>query len=99
MSAPGLDQLPPDDAPPLDANGREQSIRDIVFARPIGYRPLQMDLFLPAPQNRPAPLVVHLYGGGFAMGSHQRDPFGSYLTAVPSLPSGKESGLSGVARG
>lgn len=74
------DQLPPDDAPPLDLTGREQSIRDIAFARPIGYRPLQMDLFLPAPQNRPAPLVVHLYGGGFAMGSHQRDPLGLHLT-------------------
>jgi len=53
--------------------------RDVVFAQPIGYRPLLLDLYLPVADDA-VPVVVCIYGGGFAMGSHKTDPLGVYLT-------------------
>lgn len=52
--------------------------RDIVVDQPLGYRPLLLDLLTPAGQG-PFPLLVHIYGGGFAGGSHKTDSLGGYL--------------------
>lgn len=52
--------------------------REVVVDRPLGYRPLLLDLLTP-PGQGPFPLLVHIYGGGFAGGSHKTDPLGGYL--------------------
>jgi acetyl esterase/lipase len=58
-----------------------------VFAAPLGFRPLELDLFMP-PGDGPHPLVVWIHGGGWREG-HRRhlsevlsaiDPF----TALPA---------------
>lgn len=48
--------------------------REVVVDRPLGYRPLLLDLLTP-PGQGPFPLLVHIYGGG----SHKTDPLGGYL--------------------
>lgn len=44
----------------------------LTYAQPLGYRPLQLDLYLPSPDTpRPAqgyPLVVFVHGGAWMMG-------------------------------
>ena len=40
----------------------------LIYASPVGFRPLRLDLHLPAAGSRPAPLVVWIHGGAFAMG-------------------------------
>jgi len=47
-------------------------------ARPLGYRPLALDLVVPEAAE-PVPLVVHIYGGAFATGSHKGNPLGARL--------------------
>lgn len=64
------DQLPPADPPPAETISSATLFRDVEFARPLGFRPLLLDLRVPA-SPAPAPLVVHIYGGAFAMGSHK----------------------------
>lgn len=54
-------------------------MRDVVVAAPLGYRPILLDLDVPA-STGPVPTVVLLYGGAFATGSHQHDGLGEYLT-------------------
>ncbi len=44
----------------------------------MGYRPLMLDLVVPEAAE-PVPLVVHIYGGGFAMGSHKSGALGARL--------------------
>jgi acetyl esterase/lipase len=43
----------------------------IEYATVLGYRPLLLDLYLPAPGSRPAqaPVVLFLHGGGWGLGS------------------------------
>ncbi|MER5753447.1 alpha/beta hydrolase [Streptomyces sp. NPDC002088] len=48
--------------------------RDVVYANEIGYRPLRMDLMVPAGAE-PAPVVVWMHGGGFLLGSRRRSAF------------------------
>jgi acetyl esterase/lipase len=62
--------------------------RDVVYAAPVGFRPLALDLYLP-----PAPkvLCIYLHGGGWRVGSRRAGPgaaagwtspsFFEYLTA------------------
>jgi acetyl esterase/lipase len=46
--------------------------RDVVFARPAGFRPLALDLYLP---DTPAlALCVYLHGGGWRVGSRRDGP-------------------------
>jgi acetyl esterase/lipase len=47
-------------------------------AQPWGYRPLTLDLVVPKAAER-VPLVVQIYGGGFALGSHKTSSLGAQL--------------------
>jgi hypothetical protein len=69
----------PADAPP-DPEHYPATLfyRDAVITRPVGYRPLMADLAVPE-AVRPVPLVVYIYGGAFATGSHKRSPLRQYL--------------------
>jgi acetyl esterase/lipase len=63
------DQLRP---PVTDAQGAK-TYYDIEFATVPGYRPLRLDLRVPAGTG-PAPVVVFLHGGGFCFGSRLHGP-------------------------
>jgi acetyl esterase/lipase len=80
------DQQPPGEPPPPERRRGVIHYRDAVVARPVGFRPLLLDLAVPE-RAEPVPLVVHIYGGGFAMGSHKHDQLGQYL-AGRLLPEG-----------
>lgn len=43
--------------------------RAVPYAVRQGYRPLQLDLYLPHDRSRPAPVVLFLHGGGWRLGS------------------------------
>ncbi len=45
-------------------------LRDVVFAERIGFRPLTLDLHLPAASG-PLPVVVFVHGGGWRLGSRR----------------------------
>ena len=40
----------------------------LAYSAPIGFRPLLLDLYLPATEADPAPLVVFMHGGGWLRG-------------------------------
>src|ERR1700722_17375429 len=40
----------------------------LAYAAPLGFRPLLLDLYLPAAGPDPAPLVVFMHGGGWLRG-------------------------------
>ena len=42
---------------------------DVEYARVMGYRPLRMDLLLPATASGPVPVVVWIHGGAWLFGS------------------------------
>lgn len=42
---------------------------DVEYARVMGYRPLRMDLVLPATASGPVPVVVWIHGGAWLFGS------------------------------
>lgn len=44
-------------------------VQDVVYAERIGFRPLALDLHLPA--ATPAPVVLFLHGGGWRLGSRR----------------------------
>ena len=48
------------------------AIREVPYASPPGFRPLLLDLYLPA--QRPCPAVVWVHGGAFLMGSRSLLP-------------------------
>ncbi len=43
----------------------------LVFAEPDGYRPLELDLYVPEDLETPAPLLVFVHGGGWSRGSRR----------------------------
>lgn len=44
----------------------------LVFASRVGFRPLELDLYLPPPPIRqPRPVIVYLHGGGWQRGSRR----------------------------
>lgn len=57
-------------------------LRDLVFAEHTGFRPLALDLHLPAGEG-PHPVVLHLHGGGWRVGSRRR--FTPLLSAEESF--------------
>jgi acetyl esterase/lipase len=63
----------------------------IEYAQIPGFRPLELDLYLPASAAGPVPVVVHVHGGGWRRGS-RRHP-------LPALGDGFYQGLaaSGIA--
>lgn len=46
--------------------------RDVVYSRPPGYRPLSLDLYVPA--GEPRALCLYLHGGGWRVGSRSDGP-------------------------
>lgn len=51
-----------------------RSFRDLIYAAPHGFRPLELDVYVPAGANAPVACVVWIHGGGFAMGSRRHPP-------------------------
>jgi acetyl esterase/lipase len=47
-------------------------VPDLVYGEVPGYRPLELDLYLPQTDG-PAPVIVHVHGGGWRRGS-RREP-------------------------
>jgi acetyl esterase/lipase len=56
--------------------------RDVVYAAPVGFRPLALDLYVP-----PAPTVlcVYLHGGGWRIGSRRTGPGAAARWTSPSF--------------
>lgn len=55
----------------------------VEFSSIQGYRPLELDLYLPAATDTPAPVILYIHGGGWRVGS--RRIFGPAFTSwVPS---------------
>jgi len=46
----------------------------LTYACSDGYRPLQLDLYLPADRTGPVPLVVWIHGGGWLFGTRESAP-------------------------
>lgn len=44
----------------------------VEFATVEGFRPLLLELYLPAPSSAPSPAIVYLHGGGWAVGTRRR---------------------------
>ncbi|MFC1419294.1 alpha/beta hydrolase fold domain-containing protein [Streptacidiphilus cavernicola] len=54
----------------MTAAGRDRTVhRDLCFAEIEGYRPLLLDLSVPADAPGPVPLLVWIHGGGWRFGS------------------------------
>jgi acetyl esterase/lipase len=47
-------------------------VPDLVYGEVLGYRPLELDLYLPHTDG-PSPVIVHVHGGGWRRGS-RREP-------------------------
>ena len=60
------DEIPP---PASDASTGGTRYADVEYARIMGYRPLRMDLVLPATASGPVPVVVWIHGGAWLFGS------------------------------
>lgn len=76
--------------PPLGENPGQPPLTDVRHVKrkfldiPYGNEsPAQrFDLFLPDTGDGPFPLVIHIHGGGFAMGDKRDEFFGAYLTGI-----------------
>jgi acetyl esterase/lipase len=56
----------------IDVNTGVRALRDIVYARPAGFRPLSLDLYVPAAPT--STLCLYLHGGGWRIGSRADGP-------------------------
>ena len=56
----------------MPASGGSRRVPDIRYGEVPGYRPLELDLYLPG-TGGPAPVIVHVHGGGWRRGS-RREP-------------------------
>jgi acetyl esterase/lipase len=45
-------------------------VPDVVYGEVLGYRPLELDLYLPGADG-PLPVIVHVHGGGWRRGSRR----------------------------
>jgi acetyl esterase/lipase len=54
----------------MTASARQ--VPDLVYGEVLGYRPLELDLYLP-PTGGSAPVIVYVHGGGWRRGS-RREP-------------------------
>lgn len=61
---------------------------DVEYASVMGYRPLTLDLYLPADKT-PKPVVIYIHGGGFETGSKQ----------MPKTPAGDWPMVTLASRG
>jgi acetyl esterase/lipase len=65
----------PGELSPQALPGGTRRWRDVAFARLGGFRPLLLDLDVPA-ADEPVPVVLYLHGGAFLWGSHRGTLFG-----------------------
>ena len=49
-----------------------RQVPDLVYGEVLGYRPLELDLYLPQTDGS-VPVIVYLHGGGWRRGS-RREP-------------------------
>ncbi|WP_421681689.1 alpha/beta hydrolase [Stutzerimonas urumqiensis] len=63
---------------------------DIEYSSVVGYRPLNLDLYLPVARHKKYPAVVYIHGGGWRTGS-------STGTAIDTLPGTWPEALAEVA--
>lgn len=55
--------------------------REVVYSRPSGFRPLALDLYVPA---APRALCVFLHGGGWRVGDRHEEPVPGFYSYVAS---------------
>ena len=55
------------------ASGGSRRVPDIRYGEVPGYRPLELDLYLPEP-GEPAPVIVHVHGGGWRREPRRHPP-------------------------
>src|SRR5580693_793671 len=78
--------------------------RGIEYAVVPGFRPLELDLFLPAGASGQVPVVIHVHGGGWRRGSRRHplpalgDGFYPGLAAAGLAVAAIDYRLSGEAR-
>jgi acetyl esterase/lipase len=80
-----------------------RQVPDLVYGEVLGYRPLELDLYLP-PTDGSAPVIVYVHGGGWRRGS-RREPlpvlgadFYDQLTTQGFAVAAIDYRLSGEAR-
>src|SRR5579862_2545842 len=80
------------------------SYRGIEYAEVPGFRPLELDLYLPCGASGPVPVVIHVHGGGWRRGSRRHplpalgDGFYPGLAAAGIAVAAIDYRLSGEAR-
>jgi acetyl esterase/lipase len=57
--------------PHRDYPGGVTGLQDVTFSTNRGFRPLKLDLYLPADRSAPKPLVIWIHGGGWAVGDQR----------------------------
>jgi acetyl esterase/lipase len=78
--------------------------RDVEYAEVPGFRPLELDLYLPSPAAARGPAVIHVHGGGWRRGSRRHplsalgDGFYPGLAAAGITVAAIDYRLSGEAR-
>ena len=68
LTRPDTDPLPD---PVALGGGIGQVRRAVEYAAPIGFRPLELDLYVPAGMAAAPPVIVFLHGGGWRLGSRR----------------------------
>lgn len=59
---------------------------DIAYSTIPGYRPIILDLYRPAQQGKPLPLVIYIHGGGWANGhTRQSGAFSDFPAVLADL--------------
>lgn len=68
--------------PPVVYPEGVKSFRDMIFAEPLGFRPLTLDLYLPADAGTRKPLVVFVHGGAW---QHRTARHGGAIRDFPAV--------------
>jgi acetyl esterase/lipase len=68
--------------PPVAYPEGVRSFRDVIFAQPLGFRPLTLDLYLPPQGGTHKPLVVFIHGGAW---QHRTARDGGAFRDFPSV--------------
>jgi acetyl esterase/lipase len=69
-------------------------IRDVVYGQVVGFRPLTLDIHLPA-ADTDLPVILFLHGGGWRLGS--KAAFTPHLTAAQSFEKIVDAGFAVVS--
>lgn len=63
-------------------------LRDLVYLQIPGYRPLRLDMYLPADRSTPHPMVMYIHGGGWQNGhSRQSGAFDNWPATLAMIAS------------